>query len=291
NTVPVVPGGGTVTFVTPTEHAYVRDVEHREEGGTPAIIGSIRAGLVFQLKDAVGVEAIRHREEQLLARALERWRSNPAVEILGDPEADRLAIISFLVRAPSGLALHHNVVVALLNDLFGIQARGGCSCAGPYGHELLGIDDAHSRVYQRALDSGCEGLKPGWVRLNLNYFVADQVVDHIIDAVDFIAHHGAQLLGDYRFDPTTGLWRHRLSPGQPPVRLADIHYDDSGAMTCGPPPARSPAPTPEASLELAHQIVATLPHAPPDPIVRSSSCLEELPPDLFWFELPPVCLT
>ncbi|MEO8827174.1 aminotransferase class V-fold PLP-dependent enzyme [Lapillicoccus sp.] len=291
NTVPVVPGGGTVTFVTPSEHAYVSDVERREEGGTPAIIGAIRAGLVFQLKDAVGVEAIRGREQQLLARALERWRTTPAIEVLGDSEADRLAIISFLVRAPSGLALHHNFVVTLLNDLFGIQARGGCSCAGPYGHQLLGIDAKHSRVYQRAADSGCEGLKPGWVRVNLNYFVADQVADHIIAAVDFIAQHGHQLLHDYRFDPATGLWRHRLDPGDPPIRLADIYYDDSGVMAYPPPAARAPAPTLKACLDLAHQIVATLPHRAPARITHPHPCLEDLPAGLLWFDLPPVCLT
>ena len=303
NTVPVVPGGGTVTFVTPTKHAYVRDVERREEGGTPAIIGSIRAGLVFQLKDAVGVKAIRRREEQLLGRALKRWRANPAIEVLGDVEADRLAIISFLVRAPSGLALHHNLVVALLGDLFGIQSRGGCSCAGPYGHELLGIDADHSRVYQRAADSGCEGLKPGWVRVNLNYFVADEVADHIIDAVDFVARHGHRLLGDYRFDPATGLWHHRLGRGEPPVRLADIHWDDSGAMTYPSPGARASAPSLQTCLDLARQLVATLPLVQTPPLVATLSqgapahdthrhtCLDDLPPALLWFDVPPVCLT
>ena len=291
NTVPVVPGGGTVTFVTPTEHAYVRDVERREEGGTPAIIGSIRAGLVFQLKDAVGVRAIRRREEQLLGRALERWRANPAIEVLGDVEADRLAIISFLVRAPSGLALHHNLVVALLGDLFGIQSRGGCSCAGPYGHELLGIDADHSRVYQRAADAGSEGLNPGWVRVNLNYFVADDVVDHIIDAVDFVAHHGHRLMGDYRFDPTTGLWHHRLGGGEPPVRLADIHWDESGAMTHPSPGGRESAPSLQTCLDLARRLVATPPQRAPAPDAHRHTCLDDLPPALLWFDLPPVCLT
>ena len=306
NTVPVVPGGGTVTFVTPTEHAYVRDVERREEGGTPAIIGAIRAGLVFQLKNAVGVEAIRRREEQLLAKALQRWQTNPAIEVLGDTGADRLAIISFQVRAPSGLALHHNVVVALLNDLFGIQSRGGCSCAGPYGHELLGVDAAHSRVYQQSAASGCEGLKPGWVRVNLNYFIADEVADHIIAAVDFIARHGHQLLSDYRFEPTSGLWRHRLAAVDPPVRLADIDYDASGTMVHPPPSAVASAPTLEACLDLAHQLVealaprasaprvsAPIASAPmaPAPVTHRHPCLDDLPPGLLWFDLPAVCLT
>ena len=143
NTVPSVPGGGTVEYVNPLEHVYVRDIERREEGGTPDIVGSIRAGLVFRLKDAVGAEAIRQREESFTHRALERWEANPAIEVLGSHDLPRLSIVSFVVRY-EGRYLHHNFVVALLNDLFGIQARGGCSCAGPYGHRLLGIDIATS---------------------------------------------------------------------------------------------------------------------------------------------------
>ena len=139
NRVPSVPGGGTVAYVNPTEHVYLDDIEHREEGGTPAIVESIRAGLVFQLKEAVGTEAIREREESFTHRAMHRWEENPDIEILGSHDLPRLSIVSFVVRHEQRY-LHHNFVVALLNDLFGIQARGGCSCAGPYGHRLLGID-------------------------------------------------------------------------------------------------------------------------------------------------------
>ena len=140
NRVPVVPGGGTVMYVNPVEHRYLDDPAHREEGGTPAIVESIRAGLVFQLKQAVGAATIQAHEEALLERAVEAWQAEPTIEILGNIEAHRLSIVSFVVRAPSGDYLHHNYVVAVLNDLFGIQTRGGCSCAGPYGHRLLGID-------------------------------------------------------------------------------------------------------------------------------------------------------
>ena len=140
NRVPDVPGGGTVAYVNPLEHRYLDDPVHREEGGTPAIVEAIRAGLVFQLKQAVGVDAIRAREDVFLRRAIEAWQSEPAIEVLGNLDAERLSIVSFVVRAPSGRYLHHNFVVAVLNDLFGIQSRGGCSCAGPYGHRLLGID-------------------------------------------------------------------------------------------------------------------------------------------------------
>ncbi|MFI5226884.1 MAG: aminotransferase class V-fold PLP-dependent enzyme, partial [Candidatus Limnocylindrales bacterium] len=137
NRVPTVPGGGTVAYVNPTEHVYLDDIEHREEGGTPAIVESIRAGLVFGLKEAVGVEAIREREESFIRRAIERWDAHPDIEVLGNHAAERLSIVSFVIRH-DGRYLHHNLVVAMLNDLFGIQSRGGCSCAGPYGHRLLG---------------------------------------------------------------------------------------------------------------------------------------------------------
>src|SRR5204863_3829828 len=112
------------------DHTYHPDPEHREEGGTPAIVESIRAGLVFQLKEAVGVEAIREREEAFIHRAIDRWEANPAIEILGSHSLPRLSIVSFVVRHANRY-LHHNLVVAILNDLFGIQSRGGCSCAGP----------------------------------------------------------------------------------------------------------------------------------------------------------------
>ena len=175
NRVPDVPGGGTVAYVNDSDHAYLPEPEHREEGGTPAIIESIRAGLVFQLKQAIGVETIRHAEERFLSRAVATWSQEPAIEILGNIDADRLSIVSFVVRAPSGRYLHHNFVVAVLNDLFGIQSRGGCSCAGPYGHRLLGIDIERSHEFEREITGGCEGIKPGWVRVNFNYFLSDTV--------------------------------------------------------------------------------------------------------------------
>ncbi len=173
NSVPDVVGGGTVAYVNPTEHLYVTDPAHREEGGTPAIVESIRAGLVFALKDAVGVATIRAHEEDFLRRAVTAWHEHPAIEVLGNPDAERLSIVSFVVRRPGGRYLHHNLVVSILNDLFGIQSRGGCSCAGPYGHRLLGIDLDRSHEFEREIAGGCEGIKPGWVRINFNYFVSE----------------------------------------------------------------------------------------------------------------------
>ncbi len=223
NRVPTMPGGGTVLYVNPLEHVYLDAVEQREEGGTPAIVESIRAGLVFGLKAAVGVDAIREREHDFIGRALARWGANPAIEILGSRTAERLSIVSFVVRR-GGRYMHHNFVVALLNDLFGIQSRGGCSCAGPYGHRLLGIDLERSHAFEREIARGCEGIKPGWVRVNFNYFLSEAVFAFILDAVDLVASEGWRLLPAYAFDPASGLWRHRAGLPDPPGSLREITY-------------------------------------------------------------------
>ena len=228
NRVPDVPGGGTVQYVSPREHDYLPEIEHREEGGTPAIIESIRCGLVFQLKEAVGAAEIRRREEEFVTRAIARWDANPNLMILGSHDAERLSIVSFVVRFGRGY-LHHNYVVALLNDLLGIQSRGGCSCAGPYGHRLLGIDLERSHEFEREVDRGCEGIKPGWVRVNFNYFIAEEVFEYILDAVDLVATDGWRLLPYYRFEPETGLWRHRNGVAEPPLSLSQVDYT-SGEM-------------------------------------------------------------
>ena len=237
NRVPVVVGGGTVSFVSGEHHDYAVDIAHREEGGTPAIVESIRAGLVFQLKAAVGVEAIRRREERFVTRAIAAWDAAPNVEVLGSHDAERLSIVSFVVRYGDPAAagkryLHHNFVVAVLNDLFGIQARGGCSCAGPYGHRLLGIDAERSLAIEReVLADRCDGVKPGWVRVNFNYFIDDETFDYIIDAVRLIASEGAALLSSYTFEPSTGLWRHRDADRiAPPMSLHEVDYS-GGAMS------------------------------------------------------------
>ena len=223
NRVPTVPGGGTVSYVSPDEHTYLTDPAHREEGGTPAIIEAIRAGLVFHLKNAVGEKNIERLEHDFVKRTIEAWDGNPNIEVLGNLDAQRLSIVSFVIRRGEKI-LHHNFVVALLNDLFGIQARGGCSCAGPYGHRLLGIDLARSMKFHEAIESGSEGIKPGWVRVNLNYFISEIVFRFIIDAVDFIAREGWRLLPHYDFDPVTGIWRHREGLSDGALSLDDITY-------------------------------------------------------------------
>jgi selenocysteine lyase/cysteine desulfurase len=223
NRVPSVPGGGTVAYVNYSEHRYLDDPVHREEGGTPGIIESIRAGLVFQLKEAVTTPLIKERERDYVKRAIDSWSKNPRIKILGNPQAWRLSIVSFMIKQGDKF-LHHNFVVALLNDLLGIQTRGGCSCAGPYGHRLLGIDLVRSREFEREVVRGCEGIKPGWARLNFNYFISETAFQFLIDAIHLIADEGWKLLPLYEFDPTTGGWHHRTWRNDSVMSLDDISY-------------------------------------------------------------------
>ncbi len=253
NRVPTVPGGGTVCYVSFDEHRYLEDPEHREEGGTPAIIESIRAGLVFQLKEAVGHDEIARREQSFIRRAIERWDRNGNIQILGNKNAWRLSIVSFMIRHGDGF-LHHNYVVALLNDLFGIQARGGCSCAGPYGHRLLGIDLHTSKEFEREIVRGSEGIKPGWVRVNFNYFISETVFTFILQAVEFVAEHGWKLLPHYTFCPRSGEWRHRAWRPEATRSLFDLSYR-AGKLEYPSRHATEPEWVLESYLEAAHRIV------------------------------------
>lgn len=282
NSVPDVVGGGTVAYVNAEEHLYLNDPEHREEGGTPAIIEAIRAGLVFQLKNAVGVDTIRAREHDLVRRAIASWNTHQNIHILGNLDADRLSIVSFVIRKPGGMYLHHNFVVAVLNDLFGIQSRGGCSCAGPYGHRLLGIDLETSHEYEREISTGCEGIKPGWIRVNFNYFISEAVFRYIIQSVELIAEHGWKLLPFYRFDAASGRWHHREGAVEPPLRLTMLTYSDSGELTY--PKEHDQAPESELHnyLEFAHDLVQSL----QDPTLVEAET--GMSPDfdlLRWFDL------
>ena len=292
NTVPDMVGGGTVAYVNPEEHKYLADPVHREEAGTPAIIESIRAGLVFQLKEAVGVETIQACERDYLSRAMTAWEAHPSIQVLGNPDAERLSIVSFVIKRPGGRYLHHNVVVAILNDLFGIQSRGGCSCAGPYGHRLLGIDLDRSREFEREITGGCEGIKPGWVRINFNYFISEAVFRYIVQAVTLVAEFGARLVPQYRFDHVSGLWHHRDGTVEPPLRLSQLAYDESGTLTW---PQRDDTVDESALvgyLAEAERLFGSLPPADSDTHAADELSLEvraALGSDfehLRWFDLP-----
>lgn len=293
NSVPDVVGGGTVQYVNPDDHVYLADVVHREEGGTPAIIEAIRAGLVLQLKSAVGSEVIRAHENDFVSRALATWSQHPAIEILGNLAADRISIVSFTIHTPSGNYLHHNAAVAMLNDLFGVQSRGGCSCAGPYGHRLLGINLEESHEFEREVTIGCEGIKPGWVRVNFNYFISEEVFRYIVESVRLVAEYGWRLLPDYTFDPLTGLWRHRNGPIEPPLRLSQVGYDAKGRLTYPHHNDTAPLSALADYLEEGRRILVD---AQPDTEPTSDGQLVAaglVRPDfdtLRWFDLPPRCL-
>jgi selenocysteine lyase/cysteine desulfurase len=202
NRVPVEPGGGTVLYTSPTEHQYLTDTSHRETGGTPPIVGAIQAGLAFDLKHSIGTARIARIEHDYLGRALAEWTRNPALQVLGDVEAPRLGVVSMIFRD-----LHHNLAVALLNDFFGIQVRGGCMCAGPYGHELLHIDESVSHAIRCQLEEGHQGVKPGWVRVCFSPVTGEDEFQTLLEAVDWVARHGREHAARYRLVDETGEWR------------------------------------------------------------------------------------
>jgi len=219
---PSVGGGGTVEYVGPTSHDFTVDIEAREKAGTPGVLQTFRAALAVQVKQAVGVERIEAREQELLRRAFERWNAIEGVEILGNPDpARRIGIVSFNLRCSNGQYLHPKLATTLLDDLFGIQSRAGCSCAGPYGHRLLGIDETTSEQYRAWILKGYHGIKPGWCRVGFHFAMDDAEADYIIDAVAFLAQQGERFVPLYHFDLDSGTWAHReWAPEPEPFSLS-----------------------------------------------------------------------
>jgi len=255
NRVPAVPGGGTVLYVTPEEHRYIANAERREEGGTPAIVESIRAGLAFKLQQQVGTDEIERRESDFVQRAMARWSECENIEILGNLQAPRLSITSLRIKW-QGKDLHYGFVTALLNDLFGIQVRGGCSCAGPYGHSLLGMDRDYSRALEAQLLEGHMVLRPGWVRLNFNYFIDEATFEYLVRAIELVAEHGWKLLPFYRFDQTNGVWRYQNVKVTPPVNLHNLDFSRlSNAQAQNRSSASGAASNISTQTELQSQLV------------------------------------
>ncbi len=210
---PSVGAGGTVAYVNRESHDYLDDIEAREKAGTPGVLQTMRAALSFMVKSAIGEDKIEARERELVRRAMDRWHRHPAIEILGNPDPElRVAIISFNIRDEGDAYLHPKFVTTLLNDLFGIQSRAGCSCAGPYGHALLDIQPEVSLRYRHWALKGYQGIKPGWCRVGFHYVMDDAEANYVIDAVDFVARYGRLFLPQYRFDVHTGQWSHRDEP-------------------------------------------------------------------------------
>jgi len=184
NPKPTWPGGGSVAYVSPWGHDYLDNVCEREEAGTPNIIGDIRAALVFMVKAAIGQDFITSQNKRLVEKALRAWADNPRLKVLAGDRYNRLPIFSFIVYDEKGKHFHHQLATQILSDSTGIQARGGCACAGPYGHRLLGVEHSQSEEIRNEIRHGHEIEKPGWVRLNLSYLFNDEKVDYIIDKVN-----------------------------------------------------------------------------------------------------------
>ncbi|KAJ6397789.1 hypothetical protein OIU77_018740 [Salix suchowensis] len=236
-------GGGTVDFVNgfAEKHTlYVTEIEERENGGTPQIIQTIRAALTFWVKEYITYRVIEEKENMYTAKALNRLLPNKNIWVLGNTTGKRQAILSFLVYSTTNSSsaptkhessrthrknindevlymwgetgnrrdkpLHGPFVAVLLNDLFGIQARGGCACAGPYGHSLLHVDEPSSLAFRSAIKKGYVGVKPGWTRVSFPYYMSSEEFEFILAAIEFIAIYGQRFLPLYHFNWKTGGW-------------------------------------------------------------------------------------
>jgi selenocysteine lyase/cysteine desulfurase/tRNA(Ile)-lysidine synthase TilS/MesJ len=218
---PNTPGGGTVFYVTDVHHRYLSNKEEREEGGTPYIVGDIRLGLVLHLKHSIGAAWIEAEELRINDDATRRLFAVPNLVLLGRRAGavdKHLPIFSFLIRHARRF-LHHNFVCALLNDLFGVQARGGCMCAGPFSQELLGISPLANKQIEAALLDKHEVLRPGYTRLSLPYWMDSLEIEHVLKAIEFVAANGFKFLSAYRYNPKTGDWAHSSRMTKFPGRL------------------------------------------------------------------------
>jgi hypothetical protein len=270
---PERPGGGTVDYVGGIDRAhidYVGRLDEREEGGTPSIIGDLRAGVAFLLKEMLDPSEIALHEVALASKAIHRLSQRPRIHLYGPTIEPRLPILSFNVEG-----LHHDFVSTLLDHLFGIQNRAGCSCAGPYGHRLLGIDAARSELYRTQIARGLLGIKPGWVRISLPYYGSDQEIDFVLSAVEFVADHGDAFLPLYHLGFRDGIWTHIENPMRDaqPIELtakalgeAALRYATSAPL----PPAMPPGLDAERAgyLEEAERLAAHLRARYPAPEYR-----------------------
>lgn len=209
--IPTSPGGGTVTFVSSWFHEYSQNISTREEAGTPNVIGDIRAALAFIVKDMASQSYISAREHALNVKVLAAWKNHPQLTLLNGGHNNRLPIFSFLVTRKNGSAFHHQLFTRMLSDVYGIQVRGGCACAGPYAHALLKIDQTASKGLLDELHKGNELNKPGWVRLNFSYLMSDAQVQFIVDSVLDLLDRLEEIEAHYNCDPHTA----RFSANRP----------------------------------------------------------------------------
>ena len=194
---PTLPGGGTVDFVSPWGHSYSENISKREEGGTPNVIGDIRVALVMLIKEALNQDWLLTRQTALRKKVLKKWKKNNNLEIFKSDISNALPIISFRVKHESGGYIHHQLFTRLLSDIEGVQARGGCACAGPYAHRLLGLRQKQSFEIENLIKNGQEIEKPGWIRLNFSALMTDSKVDRLINSVDRLASTASKYVSFY----------------------------------------------------------------------------------------------
>jgi selenocysteine lyase/cysteine desulfurase len=215
NTVPDDAGGGTVAWTNPWgQYAFFDDIEAREDAGTPGFLQTIKAALAVRLKEAMGVERMARREAAIVPYVMDRLEAIPRVRLLARAQRHRLPIFSFHLEG-----VHYNLVVQLLNDRFGVQARGGCSCAGTYGHYLLNVDPTLSKSITDRIDFGDLSAKPGWVRLSFHPTTTMADIDHALDAVAQVAAHAEVWARDYTYSPQTNEYAHRAGAGDAAVMV------------------------------------------------------------------------
>ncbi|KAK2969262.1 hypothetical protein RJ640_004056 [Escallonia rubra] len=194
--------GGGPFIIKFQDTLYVEDIEEREDAGTPQILNKIRAALAFRMKDYISYKFIETQEHNYLIKAVERLIPNPNILVLGNISTERQAILSFLVYTTT----HSTSNTKLLNDLFGIQARGGYACAGPYGHSLLNVDETRSLAYRSAIKMGYNGVKPGWTRVSFSYYMSNEEFEFILAALEFTAIYGQRFLTLYHMNWKTDAW-------------------------------------------------------------------------------------
>lgn len=205
NMIPDNPGGGTVNWTNPWgEHRYLDDIETREDGGTPGFLQTIRTALAVQLKEEMGIEKIHERENEIIAQVFEELMPIENLNLLAAQHKDRLGVFSFYIDN-----LHYNLGVKLLNDRFGIQTRGGCSCAGTYGHFLLHVDQKQSHELLEKMDQGCLIERPGWIRMSIHPTTTDAEVSFICKAIKELAANYEEWSKDYEYDLTSNEFLHK----------------------------------------------------------------------------------
>ncbi len=206
---PTFAAGGTVDYVSPFGVDYSKDIETREKPGTPGIIQTIKAALAIDLKDRIGLSVIEDKELDYNRRAFALLQNHPNIEILGNPDPEkRISVFSFVIKH-GGKYLHPKLGTKLLNDLFGIQSRAGCSCAGVYGHFLLKITPQKSAIIRDIVNQGIFSIKPGWIRVNFHYSFSETEFQFICKAIKFIADYGYRFIPEYVINLKTGDWHHK----------------------------------------------------------------------------------